>query len=284
MSYAKYPSGGTVTTLTASGSTHTKGSYGEIVASTSADASRWWFNVRNAGTGDRMYLIDLAKGAGGAETVIVADVNFDAGADVTVSLNAQMDVDIPASTRLAGRCQSGTGSATVDVWLLAQDRALATISNPVTYGAVTASSRGTQIDPGGTANTESAYVQYSASSTADASALCVVAAKNSQGDTIAAFQHWRVDVAHGPGGSEVVDITDLTFCCNGTGNHVTPAAQRYPIANIASGTRLAMRAQCSVNTATDRIIALELITMQDPDTDFGGGSGSSTETAVGFFG
>ena len=58
-------------------------------------------------------------------------------------------------------------------------------------------------------------------------------------------------------------IPNVPVYCSPTDDHVNPVLIRLPIA-IPAGTRLAVRCQCNVNTATQRILCVTAIGMQEP--------------------
>lgn len=266
--------------VTGHASANTKGSYTEIVSATPYASGRLVLVPIFATTSPRWIMVDLATGGAGAETVIVQNIPLSAAAGGHVGWYLPIDVDIPAGTRLAARCQTATGGVVMYLQVFLEDRALGSVANPVTYGAVTASTRGTQIDPGGTINTKGSYVQLTASTTADIDALAVLIGEgNAESQTYSAYTDWKIDVATGAAGAETVVIADLWSVAQPTVNQPLPGAIRVPV-TIAAGTRLAVRCQSSINTAGTRLLNVALIGIQEPAAA-GGGSGNY---AVGFVG
>ena len=150
-------------TLTSGGGANSKGAYVEIVASTPYDSSRLHVIAGSGNIASVRFLIDLATGAAGSETVVVSNLAIAEGSlNTVIGQGVALDVDIPAGARLSARCQASTGSDQYTIGVLLEDRPLASLTNPVTYGANTVSTRGTQVDPGATAGTKGAYVQFSA--------------------------------------------------------------------------------------------------------------------------
>lgn len=254
------------------GLANTKGSYTELVAATPYASSRLHLHLRNTSAARLLFLVDLATGAGGAETVLVANVAGAADADLLAGATVAMDCDVPAGTRLAARCQSPTASANVILTVLVEDRALGGLTAPVTYGADLSLSKGTAIDPGGTINTKSSYVQLSASTAARIDAVALTATVR-LGANITAATEWRVDLATGAGGAEVVAIADLVLGASTLGDCVRPSLWRLPVA-IPAGTRLAVRASCTRNTAIERELAVTVIGIQEPAASGGGSAGA----------
>ena len=261
--------------LITGGSSHTKGSYTQFVAATPYASSRLHLVVQSAGNASNPLLVDLATGAAGAETVIVPNLAYYTDSTFLVGAFTTITVDIPAGTRLAGRVQASLASTSFSVLILLEDRALAGLSAPVNYGAVTGTSRGTVIDPGATANTKGAYTQLTAATSVriDAVVLCLTGGSVSG---LAGFHTWNVDVAIGAAGSEVVVIADLVLVNNAGGSPVTvrPGIVLLPV-SIPAATRLAVRCASTNNAAATRTVSVTLIGMQDAATGGSGGSASS---------
>jgi len=270
MAYTAYPNAAAVS----SGSTHTKGAYVQVTAATPYDSSRLYLYVVTSDAQSRHFLVDVATGAASAETVIVANVAVASGSALTVIGEViQIDVDIPAGSRLAVRCQAAGATQTVNIVVYLEDRAVASLANPVTYGAVTASTRGTSVDPGTTALTKGAYVQLSASTTARIDVLLCCFTTIAPGTNIAVFQTWFVDVATGAASAETIVIPDIRVDVSSFDDYVKPVFLRLPI-SIPASTRVAVRCSCSVNTATLRLLAVTLIGMQEPSAPSGAGERS----------
>lgn len=267
-------------TLTADAVAHVKGAYAEIVASTPANSSRMFLQCRFSSATGRSYLIDIATGAAASEVVIVSNIAVITDTESIGGVVIPIDVDVPAGTRLSARCQgSTTGSITLACCLLLDTRPIASIANPVTYGADTTVSLGTQVDPGATINTKGAYVQFSASTTARIDALVICITTNAGLQAIASFTSWNVDVATGAAASETVVLPDVTASASSIADTMRPSIVRLPI-SIPAGTRLAVRCQCNRNTATERLIKVTLIGMQEP-ASVGGAGAAATVAYVG---
>jgi hypothetical protein len=130
-------------TLTANSSAHTKGSWVQLIASTSADASLLYFSIFGvAASGvNTATLLDIATGASGSETIIAGDIAIGSASTVSVVFPYRL----PSGTRLAARIQSvvtGGKTATIrSVVIDAGDYATAPTSVDV-IGGNTANSQG----------------------------------------------------------------------------------------------------------------------------------------------
>jgi hypothetical protein len=257
-----------------------KGAYVQVVGSSPYASSRLWLIAEFSSTGiQRWYLIDIATGAAGAETVVVANLAVQCDMDQIASAFIPLNVDIPAGTRIAIRTQCGATTSGITVHVYLDNRAIASLANPATYGADTTTSRGTVIDPGGTANTKGSYVQLSASTSSriDAAVLCVT--HDSSVSEITTGLRWAIDIATGAAGAETIVIPNITIAGNAVARSTRPGVMYFPV-SIPAGTRVAARCNCNVNTSTIRKICVTLIGLQEP-AGAGGGVSASAVAYVG---
>ncbi len=101
------------TSFTTGGVAHTKTAYSEMVASVSADCNLLMIDARTAvNAAETSYLIDIAVGPSGSETIIAENVY------VGQSLGSNpriIPLTLPIGTRISGRIQSNRLNATVNV-------------------------------------------------------------------------------------------------------------------------------------------------------------------------
>ena len=241
----------TGTSLTC-GVANTKGAWVELEAATEQDAS--WALVRivdpSAGTHD--YLVDIGIGAAAAETVVIPNVLLcyrSGGAEAHAFL---VPVAIPAGSRVAARAQSSAVSPTLKVEVMLFGGGFKQSSAPAlvtVYGVDLTDSGGTPIDPGGVAHTKGAYSEIAAATAQDANWLVLgVGNQRNAGRTLA---HWLVDIAVGAAGSERIIVPDLLIQAGTTTPLIGPTTIPLPVF-VPAGSRLAVRAQCSIIDATDR--------------------------------
>lgn len=112
-------------TVTASATAHTKGSWTELIASTSFAAQGIWVMLNNTGTSNiaTPLLVDIGIGAASSETVLIPDLQ---GGQAQLWSNGFLGqcyffpLRIPGGVRLSARCQATIVSDTVNVgvWLL----------------------------------------------------------------------------------------------------------------------------------------------------------------------
>jgi len=248
--YNRYQGSGTyVVTLTANATANLKGGYVEIASSLTNDVYGLSFTIGFVSSVSQT-LTDLAVGAVGSEQIVIANIMHEPGR-VNVSLDAFFPLYIPAGTRVSGRCQASVGGVTVQVAMITVSKGYATwpiYHSVTTYGAATADSGGTQVDPGLTQHTKGNWSQITASTSDVIKAM--VGLVGNQANSADATQDYRID--YGIGSPETVLIPDVLMRGNGSIDHKSPRAQMFYV-NIPSGTRLAVRAQSSNTDGTDRL-------------------------------
>lgn len=264
LAYITYPAGPTAQPLqvNASASGNTKGSYAELTSSSAFACNSVIVQVTRCATGGVQYLLDLATGPGGSETVVVPNItcsNHDNSSSHNGAVAFNLPLAIGASTRIAARCQCSTGSQAMFVALTliaaGDTPGIASFTN---YGAVTGDSGSTSVDPGGSANTKGSYTEITASTAAVVQALTVLFTFGS--NTAPGNATWAVDLATGPGGSETVLIPDLRTASAIAGLSSGPRIRAYSVLTyIAATTRIAARASSSITDATDRLIEVALL-------------------------
>jgi hypothetical protein len=115
-------------TITANSSANTKGSWTQLIASTSADASLLTVLVGSVqiGATNTATLVDLAMGASGSEVAFASDIAVGGasggGGGSRAAAYFQIPLKIPSGTRISARIQSVvTGGKTAAVALYTQD-------------------------------------------------------------------------------------------------------------------------------------------------------------------
>lgn len=261
------------TVITASGSANTKGSWTELSASTSTAATAAMVTIFCANT-QADYLVDIGTGAAASETAVIADIQTNRP---TISITCRqffIPISIASGTRVSARCQSSTAAATcrIIIHLFSGTANFLGGTSVVTYGANTTDSGGTEVDPGGTINTKGSYVEITASTSADIEWLTVIAGGRTNGAKQNA--EFLLDVATGAGGAESDIISNIYFTESVTINEIDNVIGMFPV-SIASGTRIAVRAQCTINDATDRLFDIVLLGSDATAVGGSGGGGFS---------
>jgi len=143
-------------TVTAGATAHTKGSWTQLISSTSHDAYGIWIGIDgiHVSAAATPYLVDIGVGPAGSEQVIIPNLDV-WGADATAAgLNPHLfwfPVYIPAGSRVAARSQSATANKTCRVMVMLDGvpwYGLWGLGPVVDYGTDLANSSGTSVTPG----------------------------------------------------------------------------------------------------------------------------------------
>lgn len=252
VSYGATTSGGT--TITASASGNTKGSYTEITAATAFNAQGI---IVCLGRVDVIYnfLVDIAIGAAGSEVVIVSNIPARSASSCGIDLQYFLPIAIPSGTRISARCQcTSGGSITIQCSIIVIGNS--TTSTYAFSGVDIIGPNVSTTDPGvgylttGTSNdTKSPWQELTASTSKAYKAVTVVLSNYIATNNT----NYLVDIGVGASSSEVVLIPDIS----GSGDTTAPAQMNFvgplPCA-IPSGTRISFREAVSSNGAVNYIV------------------------------
>jgi hypothetical protein len=233
--------------LTANTSAHTKGSYSELIASTSANAGLLVLMVQDiaAAATNTATLIDVATGASGSETAIISNLAVGGALTTTGPTGVAVSIpfQIPSGTRLSARIQSvvtGGKTATAQVFLfdVGGDYATTPTSVDVITGD-TATSQG--ISFSGASGT---WVQAIASTSRAYRAVAIMpSTHNSNIATIAP----QLELGVGASGSEQVFGSTVASYNNNEAVQSSPPYLSLFGRNIPSGSRLAVKHSIAAN-------------------------------------
>jgi hypothetical protein len=238
---------------------NTKGAYLEYEDS-SAAACQGLLLCLHGGGADADVLVDIATGAESSEVVLVGNILFRCENVTDQQRWYFFPVSISAGTRIALRSQATSTSVNVHavLYLLNNTENVALQGlTPTTYGANTADSGGVSVDPGASTNTKGSYSEIEDSTADSIDWLFVVIGNQANANPTSAS--WLIDIATGAAMSESIVIADVQAHLRAEID--IPDALcigPFPVA-IAAGTRLAARAQCSINDATDRLLDVTII-------------------------
>lgn len=247
------------TSLVANLTANVEGAWTEIVASSTHDADGILLCIRD-GTGANG-LIDIGTGASGSEVERMTDVPI-AHSRSFFAQAIYCPIPIPAGSRIAGRYRSDVASAQVRVTIMLIKGGFLNLGpmgslRQATYGVSTANSQGTQIDPGGTAHTKSAWVQLVASTAIPLKYLFML--MSNQRNTTDANEDILADIGVGAASSERIVVPDIWFHGSTVSDtHFPMWIGPFPV-DLPGSVRLAMRAQSSIIDATDRLMDVALV-------------------------
>lgn len=232
---------------------HTKGAWGEVIASTGKNASGLLVIVGGGTTGEFLY--DIGIGASGSEKVLLANLYFGMAhsSQYRNFMSFFLPIFIPAGSRISVRGQSSVGGTSKGfVFVLVSSGWESQGLNKIeTLGANTVDSGGTSIDPGGSANTKGSYAEITAATGHRYKALLISFGQQANAARTACY--WLVDIAIGAAGSEKVIISDLIIGGSNNTMAIHPRVIGPIPVDIPAGTRIAVRAQCTITDATDRL-------------------------------
>lgn len=246
--------------LTASGSTNTKGSYTEFVASAPFDADGFYIRF-NSNSAVADYLADFAVGPSGSEVVIVPNLLVSGGSDTSAWGEVYVPLGVPAGERVAGRVQSSDASATVNctIELVAGSfYAAQRMTQATNYGSDTSDSGGVQVDPGGSANTKGAWAVISSAIDRDIKYAIICVGSRNNGVYPAGGTNHLWDLGVGPSSSEVTLIDNQHVRASGNTDYLQPILS-CRFLNVRAGERLIARAQSAITDATDRLFDVAII-------------------------
>lgn len=245
------------TTVQSHASTNTKGSFVELSSSTPIDADGFYLFIGGGGSSVPCALVDIAIGAAAAEQVIVPNVAF-GNLNNRQTYAIYFPVPIPAGTRIAARTQAATGSTNNTFSILLVKGGLlvpGSLGRVVDYGTTLASSRGTVVDPGGSANTKGSYSELTAATTSPIKAILLMVGNGMASGDRTADADWFLDIAIGAAASEQIVAPDIHVAMDdgATGVPGVPQSPFWLPVEIPVGERISVRAQSDVNTDGDGV-------------------------------
>jgi len=242
----------TYSTVTAGNPAHTKGSWTEVIASTSGRAVSLTLSIFYA-AGDG--LVDIGVGAAASETVLIPDImvgtaGFRAPNPQTFFCN------IPKGTRISARWQATGASTTLPLGITIcygapAPQQFGSLSYPIkstisfeSAGAVSATSQGTVITASASTNTKGSWTELISSTSRKTFAVVINLRRPGGTD-----HRYLFDIGTGVADSEVVLIGNLGQEASTT-NWMT--VWHFPI-TIPPGTRIAARTQSHVASSAIKL-------------------------------
>lgn len=232
-----------MTTVAASATANTKGSWVQLVASTTDNSTSLLIQFNPTTSGGR-FLVDIGIGAAASEQVLVPNLHVSNSSGLQAAF--LLLVGVPAGTRVSARCQAATGSQSVRIGVtLGGQGALPSspLARVTDYGTSTAASTGTSVDPGASTNTKGSWAQLTAS-TANPIRHLYLSVGDAGGTALTAGTY-LFDVAVGASGSETIILPDLHVRVFSSACVVPAVFGPFPV-DVPAGTRLAVRSQSTV--------------------------------------
>jgi len=243
------------TSVQSSITSSTKGSYVELIASTTQEYHGLIVYGRKDAN-DSATATDIAIGSAGNEEILLPDFAITGYKVFAESSKAFIPVYIPAGSRISARtaCFIGLSPAYIHLVGVAASGGGAGGGIVTTYGRG-ADFSGTFMDSSTSTNTKGSWYELTASTTADIRQLIYFMGKFSNtADSDASF---LVDIGIGGAGSEEIIVANQLFASNSS-EKLNGGLGVAPI-YIPKGTRIAARCQSSINVATDRAMSISIM-------------------------
>jgi hypothetical protein len=242
------------TTLTASGTANTKGTYVSLGTTTFE-----WNHVSislAASSASADHLVDIAiDDGGGNKWIILPDLRHPSRISANASpVLLSLPLYVPKGSLIYARSSSSTASATMAITIsgLAIGRGGAPGYSRCVALYTPGTSRGTSVDPGAVAGTTSAWVQLTTGASVRVAEWFAVVGTG--GNTSRTTSTWLVDFAIGASGSEQVVLADVLISAGVSTTAQGPfAIGPYPT-DVPASTAWSVRAVCSQTSATGRIL------------------------------
>lgn len=258
-SYGSVPASSIGGTVTADAAANTKGTVVELVTATDQDAH--WIGITGVAGGSSGVtgLLDILIGASTEATLIANLPVSTRGANEGGVGQILFPLFIPKGSRLAAAFQSAFGGSTLEVVVQLFGGAplgpYAGCTYVDRYGA-TATSRGTNVDPGAVANTYLGSMTEITASTLRPIRWLVLAIQNVDA-AFAGAALWTVQLGVGSATEQQVG-GDFLLGAGASSDNAMPFMHYYLPIFIPQGSRLAVNAKCSSTTDGDRDLYVSL--------------------------
>ncbi len=238
--------------VTANSTTHTVGTYTELVTAAGNTLNSEWLSLEIYGANnatDSDFLFNIALGEAGSEIDIVENI-FAYGNSLQEGGVFSLPLKIPTGVRISVNCQSNITNATSEVFIN-RGKGDPGLSKVITYGANTAGTSGVSITQGDGA--WGSWVEISASTSENIKGFLIAAHR--AGITSWTSSPIAYQLAVGSSGNEEVISPTIEIQVSASELMTRQITEFFPI-GIASGERISMRA---VATGTNSDFTLNYI-------------------------
>ena len=254
------PTASTGIHIVSSATAFTKGAWVELNASTPFTAGWCTLQLLGEGTGTYSILLDIAKGTGGSEQLIVSDlVGNMCNQTGEAAQFYSFPLHIPQGTRLSARFADEDASARnlrmcMQLYPPTALYAFGAPSEMQHYGIDPTAEPGmwgVGVDTGATPHTDTAWVELTAATSKAMNWIVFVVQNNRQ--IINQDFTALADLAIGPAASEVEIISDVLFTGGNGCDDIARDQHEFPMF-IPPGTRLSARARSSATALPGRLV------------------------------
>jgi len=237
------------------GNSNAKGAWGQVVAATSFPWAGMILQLGHTATVNR-FAIDVGFGAAASEYIILPDYYV---AENAAQQHHQLflPMAVPAGTRIAARgmtnATTGTNTFRVQAVGIAANPRLPSpqMGRATALGFTAATTVGATVDPGATINTKGAWVELSAATPHDISWVLFGFGHEA---VMTVNGSYLLDVAIGAAAAETI-VHANHYVLVSSARQVGTSNWWLPL-QIPAGSRVAVRAQCSLATATERLLSV----------------------------
>ncbi|MDF2969695.1 MAG: hypothetical protein K0R61_145 [Microvirga sp.] len=231
-------------------------SWTEVIASTPAAGSMLLLQIGSyLNVAQRSFLIDIAIGGAGAETVLIANAWFPVGSLVTFMSHYLLFCCVPKGSRLSARCQSNSSDEAVPISLTVFSPAAldAVPTGPVVpYGVNLATTNGLPLVPASSA--EGNWAQLTAATSCRHTKLLLVIGKD-EADVAMTTDRYVLDIGMGGSGAEKEIILDIPLVIDALADQPLPGIIGPLDVAIPKGSRLAARLRGNSTQTGTQIVA-----------------------------
>lgn len=248
-------------TASAANAINSKGAWVTIGDITQRKYEFLFLNVAQRTAGSAAFFIDFGIGPSGANVnsiyALVENIPMSGRGGVdNWNPSYPLPIHVPMSKQMQIRCSATRSAAALHATVAGFTNGVfgkPGYSRGITVGVVSASTLGSSVDAGGTANTKGTAVVLS--SAAPCYSEAILAIIGDAGDVSRAAATFFLDVIV----SSRLSVDNFMFGQGAIFNVPTPAVSHLFPVQVSSGERIAARTQCSINTTGDRVIDLALI-------------------------
>lgn len=247
----------TGTTVTASGTANSFGSWASLGQTTFAYD---WLNIHYAQTAVSDKVLEIGVSDDNSTWYTIAEgIRFAGRKTADITLSQALPLRIGAGKYVAVRVKASTGSHVINVALTGSSTGMKGVTGYSQCVALysEANSRGVLVDPGGSANTKSAWAELIASTGASVDSVMVYVGQAAD-TTRTATATALLDIGVGASSSEFAIIPNIFMRWTTTLDGPQFVVGPVPCA-IPAGSRVVARAQCTDTVAGDRTMDVAVI-------------------------
>ena len=248
---ATAPSGSSqLISVTSSGTAHTKGSYAEIVATTTFTYEGFILHINTETTTQVRAMFDIAVGAAASEVVIFPNLLLSTNPSRPFGYSLYIPLRVAQGERVSVRFQSSSSSQVLKVGITGMSKGLAyrpIYSTVTVLGEDTSDTTGVAIDIT-VANTKSAYVSLGTLPDGDINGVkAVMLALGDGGDLGQNVEAFFYDLAIGTASNEEIVIPDIYQWSNSQEETHQAFTKIYPFAFHSEEIRIRCQANLTTN-------------------------------------